>query len=314
MYLIATGLLFGLLAISLDLIWGYSGILNLAPAVSFGVGAYAWGLVTKDMSGLGATYLALLVAVVVAAVLAAVVAFVSLRAGAKGIYFALITLALGLAMEQGARAWYSVTGGSNGIIGIPMPTLGIPGVETTFDTPVSFYLMTVVVVGLAFTGCGILVKHRLGTILEAIRESEPRAATLGYSTLGFRVLISSLSGAIGGLAGALYAPLTGIVDPAVFGVALSVQVFVWVAVGGQATLIGPLLAAVAITIGQSELSGSAGSAYLLVIGALFIAIVLLLPGGLASLGTRLRFRALATRARRTPDSAEMPRVAPPKET
>jgi branched-chain amino acid transport system permease protein len=108
--------------------------------------------------------------------------------------------------------------------------------------------------------------------------------TLGYSTLYYRVIASALSAAIGGLAGMLYAPLTGIVDPSLFGVGLSIQPFVWVAVGGQRTLVGPLVAAVLISTGQQTLAGSFASVYLLGIGTVFVLIVLLLPGGLASIG------------------------------
>lgn len=284
MNLLASGLAFGILAMSLDVVWGYAGILNLAPAVSFGIGAYGFALVTQDVEGVLGTYLGIGAAMAGAAALTAVVALVSLRAGARGIYFALITLALGLALERGAQAWYDVTGGSNGLIGIAMPELG-GGLQIA--TPLDFYWLILVATALAFVVSAVLVKRRTGTVLEAIRESEQRAETLGYSTIAYRVFASAFSGALGGLAGALYAPLTGIVEPSVFGVALSVQVFVWVAVGGQATLIFPLLAALAITIGQSELSGSAGSWYLLIMGVIFILVVLVLPGGVASLAGRL---------------------------
>jgi ABC-type branched-subunit amino acid transport system permease subunit len=217
------------------------------------------------------------------------VAFVSFKAGTREIYFALITLALTLVLEQVALVATGLTGGSNGLLGIPWPVVGVPGVfELTFDTPESFYYLVVVVTAIGFAFCSALVSGRFGSILAAIRESDHRAETLGYSTLRYRVVISGIAAAIAGVAGAVYAPLIGIVDPSVFGVALSVQVFVWVAVGGAGTLIGPLIAALLITAGQSSLSGSSATAYLLVIGVVFILIVLFLPGGLSSLGDRLR--------------------------
>jgi urea transport system permease protein len=286
---IATGLVFGVLAMSLDLQWGYSGIINLAPAMSFGLGAYSWGIVGDRIEGIGGTYVALLAAAAVPALLGAVVAFVSFKAGTREIYFALITLALTLVLEQVALAATGLTGGSNGLLGIAWPEIGIPGAfEIVFDTPESYYYLVVVLTAIAFVVCTALVSGRFGSILAAIRESEHRAETLGYSTLRYRVAISTIAAALAGVAGMAYAPLTGIVDPSVFGVALSVQVFVWVAVGGAGTLLGPLVAALLITAGQSSLTGSSATAYLLVIGVVFILIVLFLPGGLASVGERLR--------------------------
>jgi urea transport system permease protein len=286
---IATSMVFAILALSLDLLWGYSGILNLAPALSFGLGAYAWGIVGTRVEGIEGTYLAALAAVGLPALVAAVVAFVSFSAGARDIYFALITLALTLVLQQVAQSATDLTGGSNGLIGVPWPTVGIPGVfETTYDAPDSFYYVTVVATAAVFGFCVWLVSSRVGTVLEAIRESDQRAETLGYSTLRHRVMVSAVSAAIGGIGGMLYAPLTGIVDPSVFGVALSVQAFVWVAVGGQGTLVGPLIAALLISTGQQTLTGSSATAYLLGIGVAFILVVLFLPGGLASIGTRMR--------------------------
>lgn len=280
---LTTALVYGILALSLDLLWGYTGILNLAPAASFGLGAYGWAVVSTRVDGTKGSWLALGAALAVPAVLSALVAFVSFFAGARDIYFALITLAVGLVLQQVAQVWTKVTGGSNGILGMPYPTLG-----KTFDTPESFYFLTLGATVVAFGVCWWLVHGRLGTVLTAIRESDRRAETLGYSTLRYRVIASALSGALAGLAGMLYAPSTGIVDPSVFGVALSVQVFVWVAVGGQGTLLGPLIAAVLISVGQQKLTGSSATAYLLGTGVVFLAVVLFLPGGLASIGRLLR--------------------------
>jgi ABC-type branched-subunit amino acid transport system permease subunit len=285
---LTAALIYGILALSLDLLWGYTGILNLAPAASFGLGAYAWAVVSTRVDGTKGSWLALLAALAVPALLSAVVAVVSFWAGAREIYFALITLAVGLVLQQVAQVWTGVTGGSNGIIGIAWPTFGIAGVETSFDTPTSFYFGTLAITVAVFLVCLWVVRSRVGAVLKAIRESDRRAETLGYSTLRYRTLASAGSGALAGLAGMLYAPSTGIVDPSVFGVALSVQVLVWVAVGGAGTLLGPLLAAVVISIGQQTLTGSSATAYLLGTGIVFMAIVLFLPGGLASLAAKLQ--------------------------
>jgi ABC-type branched-subunit amino acid transport system permease subunit len=289
LFVLATALLFGILAMSLDLLWGYAGVLNLAPALSFGLGAYAWAIIGADVDGVLGTYLGLGAAVLLPAAAGALVAFVSFFAGARGIYFALITLSLTLVVKQVVQSATQFTGGSNGIIGIPWPTLGVPGVfETTINSTSSFFQLTVVVTAIVFWIVSVLANGRFGTVLEAIRENDQRVETLGYSTLRYRVMVSAISAGIGGLAGMLYAPLTGIVDPSLFGVELSVQAFVWVAVGGQGTLLGPLIAAVLISIGQQTLTGSSASLYLLGIATVFVAIVLLLPGGLASLVPKLK--------------------------
>jgi urea ABC transporter permease protein UrtC len=285
--LLAVALVYGILAMSLDLLWGYAGVLNLAPAVSFGVGAYAWAIVTDHIHGAAGTYGALAAALAVPAAVAALVAYAAFRAGARDIYFSLITLALTLVFEQVAQGWTEVTGGSNGMLGIAYPEL-LPG--SAIMLPESYLLLTIAAAAIVLVVFARLVSGPFGTVLMAIRESEARAETLGFSTLRHRVAVSAISAAAGGLAGALYAPLTGIVEPSVFAVALSIQVFVWVAVGGQSTLLGPLVGAIAITIGQAELSGQAGAWYLLIIGVVFVLVVIVLPGGLASLPRRLRRR------------------------
>jgi branched-chain amino acid transport system permease protein len=284
LYTILTiALVSGILALSLDLLWGYTGILNLAPSASFGLGAYAWAVVGARIDGPAGSWLALLTALTLPALASALVALVSFFAGVRNIFFALITLAFGLVLQQIAQAWTPITGGSNGILGIRFPTF-----VGTFDTPQSLYFLTLGATVVALLLCWRLVRGRVGIILTAIRENDRRAETLGYSTLHYRVLASAVSGAIAGLAGMLYAPSIGIVDPSVFGVALSVQIFVWVAVGGQGTLLGPLIAAVLISIGQQTLTGSSATTYLLATGIVFLAVVLFLPGGLASLGHVLR--------------------------
>lgn len=285
---LGSALLFGVLAMSLDLLWGYSGILNLAPALSFGVGAYTWGIVTSRIDGTSGAFAALVAVLVLPALLAALVAFVAFRSGAKDIFFALITLALMLAVQQVVQIMPELTGGSNGLLGIAWPSLGIPYVgAVTVDSLVGLYQLSVVMTAVVLWFCLRLMRSRFGVVLRAVRESDQRAETLGYSTLGHRVSISMVSASVAGFAGMLYASTIGIVDPSIFGVALSIQVFVWVAVGGAGTLIGPLLAAVTLTTGQATLAGSSATGYLMATGIAFILIVLLLPGGLASLPKRL---------------------------
>lgn len=299
---VATAMAFSILAISLDLLWGYSGVLNLAPAMSFGIGAYTWGIIGATGDGAATTYLAILCAVLLPALVAAFVAFVSFSVGTRDIYFALITLSLTLVLQQAAQSAAWLTGGSNGLLGIAWPTLGIHGFEKIIDDPAAYYLLTTIVTIAVLVFGKWLVDGRIGAVLMSIRASQQRMDTLGYSTLRYRILVSAIAGGLGGLAGMLYAPVTGIVDPSLFGVGLSIQPFVWVAVGGQRTLFGPLVAALLISIGQQTLTGAFASFYLLSIGVIFVLVVILLPGGLASLGPML-VKALERLFRPRPRSA-----------
>lgn len=286
---VATGLAFGLLAVSLDLQWGHGGILNLAPAVSFAVGAYSWGILASRIEGMSGTLTALLCAAALPAALSAIVTFVAFRFGARDIYFALITLALSLALLQVASSAVDLTGGSNGLVGISLATVG----TTELWTPLNMYWFTLVVVAALVIVTSTVLAGRPGRLVAAMRVNDQRFVSFGYGSLSRKVVVSSAAGALGGVAGALYAPLTGIVDPSVFGVALSVQVFVWVAVGGAGSLVGPFVVAVGLTCAQSLLSGGSASVYLLVTAVAFMVVVVALPGGLASL-FKLRRRQVAT--------------------
>ncbi|MFL0713686.1 MAG: branched-chain amino acid ABC transporter permease [Microcella pacifica] len=173
--IVGTGLVFGMLAMSLDLLWGYSGILNLAPALSFGIGAYSWGIVGGQMEGAFGTLVAIAIAVLIGAAVAAGLAYVSFRAGANGIYFALMTLAAALVFQQVAQVATDLTGGSNGLVVFTWPTFGLPGVaEFAFDTPVLLYYLILATVVVTFCGAAALVGSRFGTVLKAIRESDQR--------------------------------------------------------------------------------------------------------------------------------------------
>lgn len=286
--LMGIALLFGIFAISLDLLWGYTGILNLGPAFSFGLGAYSWAIVTKRFEFVEPTIPALLVAVLLPALLALGVGYAAFRARTSDIYFALITLAVSLTLEKIAQVSYTFTGGSNGIINIPKPTLGVPGVfGVTLNDPITYYYFVLIITVVVVLFSLRLVASPFGRLLKAIRESEVRTETLGYSTLRYKLLISMISASLGGLAGALYVPVSGIAHPGLFGILMSIEVFVWVALGGQGTLIGPLIGAVLLRLAESFLASALVSYYLILMGVLFVVVVLFFPGGLMRLFDRL---------------------------
>jgi urea ABC transporter permease protein UrtC len=283
LFIVSSALVLGLLALSVDLQWGYTGILNLGPAAWLGLGAYTYALTRREVDGAGATYLAFALAVLLGVLLAVVVAFPAFRARTLPIYFALITLAVSLILQRWTAVSYDLTGGSNGIIAIPLPDFSLPGVDLALTSPEQFYPLAAGVVLAAYLGCLWLTRSRFGRVLTAIRDDEEKAATLGYNVAAVKLTVAAIAGALGALAGALYAPLAGTAHPSLFGVALSIQAYVWVAVGGQGTLIGPILAGIALKLLENRLRGVSADGYVMVLAAIFILVVIFLPRGIAGL-------------------------------
>ncbi|MFN8590616.1 MAG: branched-chain amino acid ABC transporter permease [Thermomicrobiales bacterium] len=283
LFLVSSALVLGLLALSVDLQWGYTGILNLGPAAYLGLGAYTYALTMRHIKTGSPTWLAFALAVLIGVLLAVVVAFPAFKTRTLPIYYALITLAVSLILQRWTAVSYDLTGGSNGLIAIPLPDFSLAGLDLAPTTPEQFYWLTAGVVTATYLGCIWLTHSRLGRVLVAIRDDEEKAATLGYNVAGIKLLIAAVAGAIGALAGALYAPLTGTAHPSLFGVALSIQAYVWVAVGGQGTLIGPLLAALALKLLENRLRGVSADGYVMILAAVFILVVVFLPRGIAGL-------------------------------
>src|SRR5262249_41454342 len=151
---------------------------------------------------------------------------------------ALITLAVALILQRWTSVSYALTGGSNGLIGIPLPDFSLPGIDLKMTSPDQFYSLMTGVIVVAYLACLWLTRSRFGRALVAIRDDEDKLATLGYNVAAVNLAVVAIGGALGTLAGALYAPLIGTAHPSMFGIAFSIQAYVWVAVGGQGTLIG----------------------------------------------------------------------------
>lgn len=283
--LTSVALAYALFAISLDLAWGFTGILSLGHAAFFGLGAYTYGLigVTFDFGGL--VFVAWAAAILLPMVLALLVGYASSRAKTGDVYFALISLAVTLIFERVAFAWRSFTGGSDGLLNVPWPSITFPGSGWSFDfnTPVSFFLLTLGVTVAGYLFARRLVASPFGRILVAIRENRSRTEFLGFNVTRYRVTAYVISAGLAGIAGAISAPVRAgqIVAPDVFGVLLSVQVFIWVAVGGAGTLIGPAAAAIGLKFLESFLTGRFLETYLVMIGAVFVLVVLFFPNGIA---------------------------------
>jgi branched-chain amino acid transport system permease protein len=265
--LLGLGLAYGLFAVGLDVAWGRTGIISIGHATFFGLGAYG---VAIALARNGPPLIGGLFGVVLAGVIGASIAAVGLRRATNPSTMVVLTLAVTLLAEKVARNWWSLTGGSSGLF-IPL------SLETN-----SYYWICVA----ASTGLVALlwltVFHRpLGNRLTAIRLNDRRAEHLGIPVLRDRVIAFTLSAGISAIAGCLAAPWMSSVSPDRVGILLSTQVLVWVAIGGKATILGPLVGAVAATYGQDALASEIGNSYLLLLGILFVLSVLLVPNGLA---------------------------------
>ncbi len=282
--MMSRAILFGIFALSLDLIWGYTGILNLGHAAFFGLGAYTCALIMKHVDGYNASYVALISAVALPMILAMIVGLVTFLSGTSEIYFAIITLAVALLLEKVTMVWYNFTGGSNGIINIPPFCLGIKGLFLiSIDSSIKYYYFVLIIAICVVVFCKILVNSIPGRVFVAIRDNEQRTAIIGYNVHKFKIFVYAISGGIGGLSGAIFGPLNAIVYPGLFGLLLSAQVLIWVAVGGRGTLLGAFAGGLVINLLEAFLSDVSIMGYLIALGLVFILIVVFLPDGLAGL-------------------------------
>jgi branched-chain amino acid transport system permease protein len=268
--LLATYLIFSLVAIGLDLIWGYTGIISIGQFAFFGMGGYCMALITTHVD-VAPVAVGIAAAIVLTALSAAALAFLFFSIGLDDL-FVLVTIAVSVILTTLATTQTKLLGGNNG--------LSVPDAFVPFDIP-AFYLVVVAVVMLVYIGSAALVSSRVGTVLRAIRESEERVAYLGYNTKAYKVGVFALSAGMTGLAGALYALLKGFVTPDQLGFGLSFDAIVWVVVGGLGTLWGPVVGTLLVNFAEFYFSEALVSAWLLVVGVLFILAVTFFPDGLA---------------------------------
>lgn len=295
--LLAKFLVYAILALSLDLLWGFAGILSFAHGTFFGIGAYSLALVLKYYGALpGSTYLGVVLAVALPTALALVVGYAMFYGRVGGVYFAIVTFAIGAIFQSVTIVWIEFTGGLNGLYGFPSPRLGIPGLWEVSLSPyslVTYYLILLALV-LSVAGVHRLVHSPFGRVLRAIRNSESRVESLGYDVRAVKLAVFVVSCALAGLSGALYVPV-GFVSAQIMGILFSTSIIVWVAVGGRGTLYGPVVGALAVNYLQTYMSDVAVFYWYLIIGVFFILVVMLLPDGIVGIGRRIRQRACAAR-------------------
>ena len=286
MTLLTEALILGLFAMSLDLMVGYTRLYSFGHAAAYGLGAYAAGNLLLH------TGMPMVFAIPLAAAFSGVVAIgvAWVCTVATGVSFSMLTLAFAQLLYAIAFKWTSVTGASDGLAGIPRSP-GPFGI-TVFTTRTGFYYMVLGFLLAAFLFCRALVNSPFGAVLRGIRENEPKTQSLGYNTRRYKIAVVAIAYALGGLAGALYAPFAGFTNTELLFWLFSGQVLIMVIVGGAGTLVGPIIGAAFFMLVQQYLSSYTDS-WALFFGAMFIAFVLFAPQGIWGLATKLLARRTA---------------------
>jgi len=258
---------------------GYTGMVSFGHAAYFGLGAYGSALVLIHFEP--PIPVALLGGTLLAGAVAAPIGWFSTRA--TGIYFAMLTLAFAQLLYTVAYKWRDLTGGSDGIAGVPKTTLFWGGPSLAERR--TFYYLVAVIVVLSLLACRALVRSPFGRALQAIRENEHRFVSLGRDSRPFKLVVFVIAAAFAGLAGALFAPFRGFASPEVMFWVLSGQGLMMVITGGIGTLVGPLIGAMVFLLVQEILS-SYTEHWMIFTGAVFVLIVIFLPGGVVGAARR----------------------------
>jgi urea transport system permease protein len=292
--LITKYMVFLIFAYSLDLLWGYAGLMDLGHAVLFGLGGYTMALCLSAQQGVpefmargGVTQMpvwlkilanpavAVLAGILLPALLAWLLGVFLFRSRVGGVFFAVITLALAQVFNLFIQSQQTYTGGFNGIGGLP----GLSLFGTSLDLTQSYYFIFLAVV-LVYAFCLALTRSRFGLILRGIRENETRLEFLGCDKASFKSAVFAVSGALAGLAGVLYVPVNGMIAPNDVGVEFSTAAIVWLAIGGRGNLTGAAVGALLVNVLGNALSEQFGAFWQLLLGAAMILAVFFMPSGI----------------------------------
>ncbi len=306
-------LCYALLAVSIDLVWGYMGILSLGHAAFFALGGYCFGMYLMRQIGTRGVYgdpvlpdfmvflnwhelpwywfgfdhfgFAVLMALAVPGLLAFVFGWFAFRSRVSGVYLSIITQALTYALMLAFFRNEMGFGGNNGLTDFK----DVLGFSLQADsTRVALFVLSALALAGGYLACRWLVSTRMGRVLVAIRDSEDRARFLGYRVERIKTLVFTFSAMLAGVAGALYVPQVGIINPGEFAPLNSIEAVIWVAVGGRGTLVGPVVGAVLVNYSKTWLTTALPEVWLFALGGLFVAVTLLLPYGLIGLLRRRR--------------------------
>ncbi|HEY6832531.1 MAG TPA: branched-chain amino acid ABC transporter permease [Pseudolabrys sp.] len=275
---------FAILAMSVDLLLGFTGLSSMGQAAYFGVGAYLTAvLATKFHFGMGWDFwIVVVLGILIGAALAAVFGLFAIRAG--GVYFLMITLALGQCVWGLAYRWNSLTGGDNGINMSGRPNFGLD-----LSNEVTFFYLVFAFFAVSLLMLYVLVRSPFGRSLEGIRERELRMQILGYNTWLHKYIAFIIAGGFGGLAGVLWAQTNGHVSPETVVLTTSVDALLMVVLGGSGTLVGAAIGT-AIVFGLREYLSTLVPWWQYVLGAVYVLTILYLPMGLMGIPTLLRQR------------------------
>ncbi len=297
---------YALLALAIDLIWGYCGILSLGHGAFFALGGYAMGMYLMRQIGTRGVYAhpilpdfmvflnwpelpvywygfqhfayAALMIVLAPGLLAFVFGWFAFRSRVTGVYLSIITQAMTFALMLGFFRNNFGFGGNNGLTDFK----DILGFNVQSDaTRAALFAASVGALGFGFYLCRAIVASKFGKVLIAIRDAEDRTRFLGYRVESYKLVVFTVSACMAGIAGALYVPQVGIINPSEFAPANSIEAVIWVAVGGRGTLVGPVIGAILVNYVKTTFtSGALAPYWLFVLGGLFIAVTLLLPRGI----------------------------------
>jgi urea transport system permease protein len=301
-------LCYAILALAVDLAWGYCGILSLGHGAFFALGGYAMGMYLMRQIGDRGVYgnallpdfmvflnwqelpwywwgfssfpFAAAMVVVVPALLALVFGWFAFRSRVSGVYLSIITQALTYALLLAFFRNDMGFGGNNGLTDFKE----ILGFDLHADaTRAAFVVITAAILGGAFVACRAITMSRYGRIVVAIRDAEDRVRSLGYRVEDFKLWIFVVSAILAGIAGALYVPQVGIINPSEFAPLTSIEIVIWVAIGGRSSLYGAILGAVLVNFAKTQFTGLLPEAWLFVLGALFALVTLLFPRGIVGM-------------------------------
>ena len=306
-------LCFALLAVALDLVWGYCGILSLGHGAFFALGGYAMGMYLMRQIGTRGVYAdpilpdfmvflnykalpltwwgfnhfpyALLMIVLVPGVLAFAFGWLAFRSRVTGVYLSIITQAMTYALLLAFFRNDMGFGGNNGLTDFK----DILGFNVQADaTRAILFAITAIVLAVTVIVAQLIVTSKFGKVLIAIRDAESRTRFIGYRVENYKLAVFTLSAVIAGIAGALYVPQVGIINPSEFSPANSIEAVIWVAIGGRGTLVGAALGAVIVNMGKTYFTSALPEYWLFALGLLFILVTLFLPQGIVGLISRRR--------------------------
>lgn len=291
-------LTFAIAAMGLTLVWGLGGMLSMGQGLFFGLGAYMFAMYLKLESSKGnlpdfmawsglqelpwfwlpfkQPLFAMLMVLVLPALVAGLLGFLVFRSRIQGVYFSIITQALTLLVSILLVGQQPVTGGTNGLTDLGT----IFGYSLAAqETKNALYFVTAIILVIVYVFCRQLKDSRFGRLLVALRDDEARVRFLGYNPVVIKTITLAIAAAITGIAGALYVPQVGIISPSTLGVVFSIEMVIWVAVGGRTSLIGAIIGALLVNWGRSTFSERFPDIWQYFLGSLFILVVLVFPQG-----------------------------------